>query len=547
MNRIMHWKKYFENNLKVDDLQSKNRGDVLVAKLRAGDEIELNSGRKVDIEKMKDPDVDGEWKDVDNAVGNITDDSGKFDVEKATDYLRRNTRATKVFKDDEDGSIYKLTDFKKTVDFGSSGSGRRIREHESIQALFLAKRIADTVDIPDDSEVIRGILKGFADALANTKKFVVDNVEYCEVMVASSFNLDEEIIDYYMSDPSWISTFSKVPNQLSRFTVRQKGEVTPLIPSDRAYRIYHISYKGEDSVPARMIAKYNALNREAGFSVEISKYNPADVYMVDLEKLDGVLESIDSCTDILELNTALNSMFDERTLIPISLKRSGPAEDDTLIVVNAEEDMELPEFEVRSFRVSNELGKGIGTKIITMSSWMHSGQTIETPRNLSIDSPNTGQNVNVDGEIDGKWARQGKISLMWMRRFIEESPLYSKVRDYVEDEPINTFSELDNLDEEDLEELLATLNADVKSMENDMAIDVVPDTRGRSTEGHGRKKKLISKVQSMQVIRALAVIDSHDSDKGSAVNDIVSNMLLYALSIKNPNFTSPRYVRVVER
>ena len=84
-------------------------------------------------------------------------------------------------------------------------------------------------------------------------------------------------------------------------------------------------------------------------------------------------------------------------------------------------------------------------------------------------------------------------------------------------------------------------------MENDMAIDVVPDTRGRSTEGHGRKKKLISKVQSMQVIRALAVIDSHDSDKGSAVNDIVSNMLLYALSIKNPNFSSPRYVRVVER
>lgn len=548
MNRIKRWKKYFENNLKVDDLQSKNRGDVLVAKLRAGDEIELNSGRKVDIEKMKDPDVDGEWKDVDNAVGNITDDSGKFDVEKATDYLRRNTRATKVFKDDEDGNVYKLTDFKKTVDFGSSGSGRRIREHESIQALFLAKRITDTVDIPDDYEVIRGILKGFADALSNTKKFVADNVEYCEVMVASSFNLDEEIIDYYMSDPSWISTFSKVPNQLSRFTVRQKGETTPLIPSGRAYRIYHISYKGEDSVPARLIAKYNTLNREAGFSVEISKYNPADVYIVDLDKLDGVLSSIDSCTDILELNTALNSMFDERTLIPISLKRSGPAEDDTLIVINAEEEMELPEFEVRSFRVSNELGKGIGTKIITMSSWMHSGQTIETPRNLSIDSPNTGQNVNVDGEIDGKWARQGKISLAWMRRFIEESPLYSKVRDYVEDEPINTFSELDNLDEEDLEELLATLNADVKSMENDMAIDVVPDTRGRSTEGHGRKKKLISKVQSMQVIRALAVIDSHDdSDNGRAVDEIVSNMLLYALSIKNPNFSSPRYVRVVER
>lgn len=545
MNRIKGWISFFENNLKVDDLSTKGRGDVLVAKLRANDDIELNNGRVVDIEKMKDPDVDGDWVDVDTAVGNITNDQGNFDVEKATDYLKRNARATKVFKDD-DGNVYKLTDFKKTSDFGSSGSGRRIREHESIQALFLAKRIAEGVDIPNDPLLIRNIMVEISKSMSG-KKFVVSGVEHCEVNVAPSFVMDEEIIDYYMSDPAWVATFVKVPNLLAKFSLKVNDRRVPLITPGKSYVIYHISSKGVDSIPAKVISKYNQINREAGFSVEMSKFNPADIYMVERESITDVIDSIDACDDILEFNTALNSMFDERILIPISLKRSGPADEDTFIVVNAVEEMELPEFEVKKLRVSGELGKGIGTKIVTMSTWLHDGETIETPRNLSIDSPNTNQNVNVDGEIDGKWARQGKISLTWMKRFIEESPLYGKVRDYIEDEPINTYGELELLDELNLEEILATLNADVKSMENEMRVDIIPDTRGRSTEGESRKRKLISKVQSMQVIRALAVIDSHDKGEKRAIDDIVSNMLLYALSIKNPNFSSPRYVRVVEK
>lgn len=547
MNRIKGWRRYFENNLKVDDLKSKSRGDVLVAKLRANDDIELNSGRKVDIEKMKDPDVDGEWKDVDTAVGNITDDDGRFDVEKATDYLRRNSRATKVFMDEDDGSVYKLTDFKKTVDFGSSGSGRRIREHESIQALFLAKRLADGRDIPADVESVEAMMVSIAKEIGDDKAFGFEGSARFEVMTAPSFVLDEDVMAYYLSDPAWISTFSKIPNMLASFVVNDKTGKKPLFIPDRSYRIYHISYKGDDSVPARLIARYNKINRESGLSVGFSKFNPADVFLVDLDSMAEVVDVIESCGDILEFNTAMNSLFDDRMLIPISLKRSGPADDDTMIVVNAEEDMDLPEFEVRKLRVSGEAGKGIGTKIITMSTWKHDGQEIETPRNLSIDSPNTGTLANVDGEIDGKWARQGKISLAWMKRFIEESALYSKVRDYVEDEPINTYDQLVGLEEKDLEELLATLNADVKSMERDMSVEVIPDTRGRSTEGANRKMKLISKVQSMQVLRALAVIDAHDTGEKREIDNIVSNMLLYALSIKNPNFTSPRYVRVVER
>jgi hypothetical protein len=270
--------------------------------------------------------------------------------------------------------------------------------------------------------------------------------------------------------------------------------------------------------------------------------------MVDIDRINEIYTTMDSCSDILELNTAMNSMFDERILIPISLKRSGPSDGDTLIVVNAEHEMTLPQFSVRGMRLSNDVSKGIGTKIMTISTWNNGGQLIETERNLSIDSPNTGQNVNIDGEIDGKWARHGKISLSWMIKFIEESNLYDRVRDYVEDQPINTFQDLNRLSEEELESILSSINADILSMERDIKVEILSDVRGRNIDGEGRKRKLISKVQSMQVIRALTVIDSHDnSEKEREIDKIVSNMMLYALSIKNPNFESPRYVRAVER
>ena len=49
----------------------------------------------------------------------------------------------------------------------------------------------------------------------------------------------------------------------------------------------------------------------------------------------------------------------------------------------------------------------------------------------------------------------------------------------------------------------------------------------------------------MQVIRALAAIDRYDGKEGEEVDDIVTKMLLYALSIQNPGFSSPKYARVI--
>ena len=246
----------------------------------------------------------------------------------------------------------------------------------------------------------------------------------------------------------------------------------------------------------------------------------------------------------MELSKYINDCFTARKIIPISLKRVGPSPNSPVIILNAEEGMELPKFDVTNFRLSKDMEKGIGSKIMTDSEWVHNGKTINRERNLTLDSPNTRIKNNIDGEIDGKWARHGKISLAWMKKFIEASPLYYKVNSEIKDEPIMTATQLEDLNIDDLKELLKEIESDISRLKSQIDIEINYDLAGRDITGNV-EKKLISKIQSLQVIRALAIIDKHDKEKKEEVDNIVSKMLLYALSIQSQGFSSPKYIRVI--
>jgi hypothetical protein len=202
--------------------------------------------------------------------------------------------------------------------------------------------------------------------------------------------------------------------------------------------------------------------------------------------------------------------------------------------------MELPSFEVSSFRISKDMNKGIGSKIMTNSEWINNGKKIQRQRNLTMDSPNTGKNSNIDGEIDGVWARHGKVSLLWIKKFIEGSDLYYRVDEVGK---IMEWQELSKMNLDELQELLKEIELDLADLKSEINIRIDYDLAGREIKGNV-EKKLISKIQSLQIIRALSVIDKYD-ESGKEVNQIVSNMLLYALSIQNPGFSSPKYIRVI--
>jgi hypothetical protein len=563
MNRkIYGFDKFLEKGLTLTDLNAPavggKRGDTLVKKLKNKEKIRLTNGEEVDIEQMKDTDIDGPWQEAEIAADNMLDDSGKFDIVKATDYLKNTKKSkaaransyVKVFKDDDTEQEYTLADFQKDSDFGSTGAGVRIKEHESIQMLFLAKRIQQGVnyDAPimtkvmskdrktkESKEVKRYVYPNIKEVL---KSFVNNNeskIGNTTLKLAPGFKLTETMFDYYCDDQSWLSTFSNVPNLLCSQKDRQNR---PVLSPEIKYTIFHVSYKGTDSTPNLILKQFKALSK--GQNVEFSKYCPADIYIVDTNSITTLNTGIKSCKDILELNVYLNDCFNDRQIIPVSLKRVGPSPNSGNLIVNAEDDMELPSFEVSSFRISKDMNKGIGSKIMTNSEWINNGKKIQRQRNLTMDSPNTGKNSNIDGEIDGVWARHGKVSLLWIKKFIEGSDLYYRVDEVGK---IMEWQELSKMNLDELQELLKEIELDLADLKSEINIRIDYDLAGREIKGNV-EKKLISKIQSLQIIRALSVIDKYD-ESGKEVNQIVSNMLLYALSIQNPGFSSPKYIRVI--
>jgi len=561
--KIYGFDKFFEKGLTLTDLTGSSvdgkRGDTLVRKLKNKEKIRLNNGELVDIEQMKDPDIDGTWQDADIASDNMLDDSGKFDIVKATDYLKNTKKSkaarvnsyVKVFKDTDTDEEYTIGDFQKDRDFGSTGAGVRIREHESIQMMFLAKRIQENVDFPAPKmtkkmvkdritkqmkEVkiyeypeIRDILESFK----NQTNFKIGNTT---LYPAPGFKLTDDMFNHYCDDQSWLSTFCNVPNKLCG----QKDRSNNLVLSPNIkYTIFHVAYKGSESTSNVIFKKYKVLSK--GHAVDFSKYCPADIYVVDSNSVETLNKGIESCKDIFELNNFLNDSFRDRQIIPISLKRVGPSPNSATLIVNAEDNMELPTFKVSSFKLSKDMEKGIGSKIMTNSEWINNGEKIERQRNLTMDSPNTGKNSNIDGEIDGVWARHGKVSFAWIKKFIEESTLY---HNNVEDAGrIMEWQQLVGYSVDELRKILGDLQKDLIDLKSEMNISIDYDLAGREIKGN-IEKKLISKIQSLQIIKALAVIDKNDKSK-KEVDRIVSNMLLYALSIQNPGFSSPKYVRVI--
>lgn len=599
--KIYGFDKFFEKKLTLSDLKNdKARGNTLVGKLKNKEKLELDSGAQIEVDKMKDPDIDGDWEEPEVAVKNLVDATGEFDILKATDYFKntkpKDKRKNKLKANtyvpvlqDTTGKEYMLNDLKKNVNFGSTGAGLRIREHESIQMIFLAKRLHDGVDYPGPTK-IKG--KYYYPEMAETLETMVGTSSFefgnVKLKLAPGFKLTEEMFAYYGSDQSWLSTFTNVPNKLAN-QVDSKGR--KVLSPNIAYTIFHTANKEASSTANVIFAKFKALSkmrpatnestkadalankyfsrlpnpedapkyikpfdRASKEEIDFSKYCPADIFIVDTNSIDDLNKGIMACEDILELNTYLNDSFNDRQIIPVSLKRVGPSPNSAMLIINAEEKMKLPSFHLASFRISADADKGIGSKIMTDSKWKNNGKTIRRERNLTMDSPNTRTNNNIDGEIDGLWARHGKVSLLWIKRFIEGSDYYRKIEDlfdkYSNDEADDKvsveISEWKNLSDKKVEELKQILNkvqADIDLMESksgSLRLKVRHDLGGKDIGGI--QNKLISKIQSLQVIRALCGIYFISP---AEVDRVVTKILLYALSVQNPGFSSPKYVRVI--
>ena len=515
------------------------RGDILITKLKSKNPtLTTNNNKEVVIDKMKDE--DGEWVEPSEAVDDITTDD-IYDPDKAKDYFTKSGRYTPVFKDN-DGDEFRLNQFKKTKEFGSSGAGRLVKQFESAQCIFLAIKQAYPHRYLGYNN-----LKSF---LNKFKKFISyeSNLIHLPDSVMKEddmrgFKVDEDLIDDFLQDPEWIETFCKVPNKLWSTT-------TGKLDTNKLYSIYHVGYSGTDSPYVAISNKYREISKNGGFSdINISKYCPADVYMISVIDRDKILSdiySVNTVDEVMddgqvkkpmdELNKVLNGYFDSKMLIPISLKKiSGNFK----IITNSELDKDLPDFFIKSFMVGSDM-RGIASKISTTSIWKHKNdKDVDIKdRNINFDSSDTSKGQNIDGEVEGSSSRHGKVSFKAIKRILN-----SKIEAGLKIQNLQSYEELSLLNIDQLKSLVRSLISTINILRRQVGGDLIkvqPITRGSDIRTN--EKRLISRIQSLQVV--LAIIQLHGiSHKYS--NDVITKMLRYALSIQTDKFDTPRYLRVM--
>lgn len=555
---ILNFNKFFEGALNIEEIlkdikgTSILRGNVLINKIKSQHVIEIdpskNKGERFIVKKMLDfTSTPPTYVDVIGAtsspINQIIGDDGNMDPIKARVYFLKGKNYLPVFKDVND-KVYKLNDLFKSVDFGSSGAGKLTNENEVIQMMLLAKRVLSNRDFTMSK--IYQLLEEFESGA------IPQNV-----VIPTGFRVRN--LDHFDLDPKWMATFKNSINNLAKARFPEETG-TLLFNPEINYKFYQNGVSDPRSIHKVITKKFKELLKVSSYgdeykNLDINKYCPADVWAIDSNEIvyNSICDSIQRAISIENLNQIINEEFDKRTLIPISLKKVGIKINSGRIIINNEAGADLPKFNVTQFHLEPDTGKGIGTKIDTKSIWYPKGspKPINRDRNIKIDTSNSAKFQNVDGEVDGAYARHGKISFLMMRKFIKESPLYDRVLN-VNTNPLQSVEELKEKSVEELKSIIEELNTQIKRYESGLSVKVKYDLTGRPN--NSLEKKLISKIQSMQIINALSIIDYYDTTprfiKGqpnpdNEVDKIITKILLYALSINTGAFDTPRYARVI--
>lgn len=535
---ILDYKKFFEKELTLPELRDQKRGspprgNILVNKILNKGELQVGN-KTVTIDKMaqfsdtpKGPSAS--WVDPNVGATQITNTDGTYNPQKAELFFKHKNKYRTVFKDDKDFE-FRLDQIVKTKDFGSKGAGVNTKKFESIQAIFVAIKVDNPLVRLNPSNIERCY-----------DKFIKDG-GLSDVKLDPSLHIDYDLLEKYMDDPHWVSTFCDIPNRL---WIPVDG-AKKYIDQNIKYITYHTGYKGSDSPYINLLKKYKELSKVNGFTdIDYSKWCPADVYLIEESSIKMFNEEVSKVTEIYDLGTVVDTYFRKKRFIPFSLKKINVG-DKFKIITNAGLGVSSPNFEITKFRINADQF-GIASKIYSKSEWKYHGKVIdERDRVINFDSSDTSKNINIDGEVEGSTSKHGKISFPWLSKIIGGVQNKNK-KELIGEIILNTFSELKSLTkrsdgEEVLQRMIREISENIKSLsrENDIPLSVVKVSKGTDTTKD--VNSAISRLQSLQVIYAIMQIYAQKPELG---NLIITKILRYALSIETDFFNSPMYLRVI--
>ena len=556
-------------------LTIKGKGEQVIAGVKVEDE----NGKKVAVTPV-------EAAEEISTNGNYDSDKAKKVFKKAPGY--RNYDKSLIL---DNGDEEELTKVVKTKDFGSAGPGVFIREYEAIQCLFIAYKLKFPRKSSEDQDAyIRDVLN-FWTSYQNGNPAALKRIN---IFLDEKVKITTKLLNDLASDKDWRSTFIKVPKVLFGYKEMFRPE--------KSYSVFHESNSEPSSPVHRLVSKFNELKskcRKCGdtkvfnkvpcecakkekvkpsTSINFSKFCPADVYIVETGELENLNKAISDCKSMDTLVATMDSYFDVNILIPISLKKVKEGLDKFKIIINKEKGKKLPEFDIKYFRITQDASKGIGSRISTISKWVGINSDPNDPdkvdidkvdRDITFDSSNTGSSVNVDGEVSGSSSRHGKISFTAIESILDR---YSETYKY---DKLQKHSELKAKKGESISENLTLLRGKISSLyaelialrefqngvdvkEMSSSVDVEKKKKGKGTgtyytkiikytdlsndESDNIENKLISKLQSLQILVSIAKIYKNSPKIG---NEVITEIMSYALSIKTGDFETPRYLRII--
>jgi len=519
-----------ESNLNIAELSKKyggeKRGDILLKNILDGEDLELVNDKKVKVSKMLSS--DGQWLDPSEVVPSIQDPNFKYSPDKADNYFKKRNKYIDVFEyeDNHKETGFRLTDIKKTKKYGARGSGLNFSKKESMQIVFLAIQYKMIKDGIPNNTINENNYQTFFD------HYIDDALMDCKI----PNQIDSSSIDEFENDKDWIFTFTRIPNAIyAKKDVN--GEL--IIDTEKNYLFFSFGCDDGNNIIRILRNKYKEFSKKfKSGPINIFKWCPADVYLVDRDNMEDISKDIEQSKSIEELNSCLNYYFDKKQFIPISLKKIKKDSEKITIITNSEIDRDLPIFDISKIIIGSD-HRGIMSEILTKSEWKYKStdkkDQLETK--IFISSSDTSTLQNVGGEVLGGSSKHGRVSLNFIRKVLENDQKITKVR-------IQDCKEISKMgDMEYLEDLFYKLLYDLKykAKKDDPRI-IIEREYQRGSDCLENENRLISRIQSLQVVDAFYDIYKKDED---VANELITKIMRYSLSIETPDFLSPRYLRII--
>lgn len=534
--------KFNEAKLDIEALQADapggkgTRGDVLVDKLKkqAGNSTDPSSIIKFDTFATKT--VSDPVDNADEILDNITDGEDKtFDFERAKNYFAKIMKSPRYYpRFKVKQNIFKLNDIEKTKDFGSSGGSSLGTDAtitvESIQCLYLALRqklgrSIEVVDLDllfDNAGEIEPELAKYIRVpkhLDREKVETFHNVWY-QTLISTANSL-------YENRPLYTEKSSRV---LKNVEEKENKFYYQILDSNKKYIFYQINFKTE--LIQYLRAKYKSFENCKNIAIE--KWNPSDIWAVEVSSVSSTNAQILNCPDIYKLSKLVDRKFKNRSLVGISLKKVQDLATPTLLINKV---TPRPTYQFLKVRTSKDPFSSLGIKILLRQNSSLASEC----RDIMIDLRTFGGSriQDVSGEILGTSARHGKIALYWINYILAK---FENEMD-INVDPVESFSQLTKVSDEFLYQEIVDLHNYVTE-EGDKISDSEPE------ENLPKRVRLISKYQALKVGAILYDIDFIDKEFQNYYDEKFSDrlcqeMMYYALAIKNDVFEAPMYVRVI--